>query len=373
MPDFLTENKLTKWFADGYDGWGHSRFPGGGKQNYANIFVQTDEYLNTHVHPHVAAGAAAHEKGLFLTDHGLDHIRMVIRRAQGLLPAHQTALKGADKNGGCLEPYEVFLLLTAIHFHDVGNWYGRDGHEKRITAQMAKVPLFQQLDHFEQGAIARIATCHGGTIHGDPDTIGRLPLIEKNGGIAYRPRLIAALLRLADELADERSRASRLSLENPTEFPGALIFHKYAFALASVDIEPADQQLELLFQIDHADAARTYPLWSKQMQATEDVYLLDYIYQRTLKTYREMLYCSQFMRDLACQYHQVAVRVDALCKADDFEPAETISYRIGEFGYPDDNHGTLKSLAPKHINALTGKAMSEVLSGKCQPCENPPS
>jgi len=370
MSDFLSENKLTNWFIDGYDGWGHSRFPGGGKHNYADIFKETDAYLNREIHPLVEAGASAREKGLFLTDHGPAHIQMVIRRAQKLLPSKQCHGSGQDNEAGHLEPYEVFLLLAAIHFHDVGNWYGREGHEKRITTVMEKVPSLQKLDRFEQGAIARIATCHGGKIEGDPDTIARLPIEEKSGDITYRPRMIAAVLRLADELADERSRAHLFGLQNPDAFPNCLIYHKYAFALASVDVQQGDQQLDLRFQISQSDASRTFPLWNKALSRMEDVYLLDYIYQRTLKTYREMLYCSQYMRELTCRYNQVAVRIDALCDAIDFEPAETISYRIGEFGYPDDNHGTLKSLAPKHGEAPDGLTMAESLRTKCKRSES---
>ena len=370
MADFLAENKLTKWFLDGYDSWGHSRFPGGGKINYAEIFKETDSYLNHEIHPLVEKGAAAREKGLFLTDHGPDHIRMVIRRASKLLPSTQSVGNGDKMELQCLEPYEVFLLLTAIHFHDVGNWYGRDGHEKRITKVMEKVPSFQKLDRFEQGAIASIATCHGGKIEGDLDTIGHLPARMKSGDITYRPRLIAAILRLADELADERSRAHRFGLQNPDEFKNCLIYHKYAFSLATVDIEQADQQLDLRFQLSQADASATYPLWSKELKRTEEVYLLDYIYQRTLKTYREMTYCSQYMRDLSCRYNQVAVQIAGLCEAVDFEPVKTISYRIGEIGYPDDNHGTLKSLAPKHGEAPNGQTMAELLKEKCSQTGN---
>lgn len=366
MADFLSENKLTKWLLDGYDGWSHTRFPGGGKINYAEVIKQTDRYLNQHVHKNVETGAAARELGLFLTDHGPDHIRMVIRRAEKLLGKAQLTNEGREKESGVLEPYEVFLLVAAIHFHDVGNWYGREGHEKRIIDVMAKVPTFMELDRFEQGLIARIAASHGGRINGNPNTIGRLPETEKSGDISYRPRLIAAILRLADELADERSRASQFGLQNPDDFPNCLIYHKYAFSLSSVDVEPTNQQLELRFQISQVDASVTFPIFRNGNDEPVKIYLLDYIYERTLKTYREMFYCSQFMRELYCQFHQVAVRIDALCDAVDFEPVETISYRIGEIGYPDDNHGTLMSLAPRHENAPNGASMAEILATKCK-------
>lgn len=365
MEGYLTENNLSKWFLDGHDGWLNSRLPGGGKVSYADVLKDTDRYLNKHIHPEVEKLVALTEKDIFLTDHGPDHIKMVMRRAQYLVPREQWASNGNEMAAGLLEPYEVFLLLMAIHFHDVGNMYGREGHEKRITDVMKETPTLCELDRFEQGLIAKIAACHGGTIHNDRNTIVYIPAKEKAGDVVFRPRLIAALLRLADELADERSRASHFAHRKPDLLPrGCLIYHRYASALASVHVDPKNQQLELKFQLSQSDADPKYQLGDKE------VYLLDYIYQRTLKTYREMIYCSQFTRDLGCQFHQVLVEVDTLCDAMDREPIGKISFSIGEIGYPGDQHGSLNLLAPEFSKAPCGEALAEDLRSKCGNPEN---
>jgi hypothetical protein len=364
MSDYFDELKIAIWFFKQYPECSHFGFPSAGKTDYAAILKETHRYLNTHVHGLVEVRARLVEPQTFLTDHGPDHIKMVMQQAQSLVVKENESLGtntlSCSQYIPCLSAYEVFLLLMAIHFHDVGNEYGREGHEKRITDVMAKVPQLQELDRFEQGLIARIATCHGGTVEGDRNTISRLPASQPGASEKVRPQLIAAVLRLADELADDRSRAGGYAGLKPVELPQtSQIFHRYAAALASVKVDSINQQIRMYFQLSHKDTTQTYPLGGNHL------YLLDYIYQRTLKTYREMVYCSKFMRDIDCQLWQVTVEVEALCDEVSFAPVKTISYRIGDIGYPDDKHGTLESLAPGFADAPDGEALTQLLNEKC--------
>ena len=363
MSDYLDDLPLTKWFLAGYSGWHHSHFPGGGKYHYDSVLRATHDYLNERVHPNVLVRASLKDKDTFLTDHGPDHIKMVMRRAQLLISNKQWIVEGRKTTSSfrpCLEPYEVFLLLMAIHFHDVGNIYGREGHEKRIAAVMRNVPVFQALDGFEQGLIARIATCHGGTIDEDQNTISRLEANGTYGDIKYRPQLIAAVLRLADELAEDRSRADHFALLEPSKIPlGCVIFHQFAAALTSVDLDPLSQQVSLHFQLTKQEATATY------IFKTHNKYLLDYIYERSLKTYRELEYCSRYMRELECQFHQVSVAIESMCSKLDFSPVETISFRIGDTGYPNDKHGTLETLAEGYSGSPSGEELATRMSVRC--------
>ena len=54
------------------------------------------------------------EKVRWLNDHGPRHIKTVIKRARDLL-----------KGDAQMTFREVFCLLSAIHLHDLGNFYGR--------------------------------------------------------------------------------------------------------------------------------------------------------------------------------------------------------------------------------------------------------
>ena len=120
---------------------------------------------------------------------------MVMQRASELVNA------GTDQTYQSeLSPYEVLLLLLSTHFHDVGNLYGRDGHEQRIMEVMEKVPAMGTFPLTEKRIIASIASTHGGRVEKSKDTIGKtLPGEPQTfSGIQYRAQLIAAILRLAD-------------------------------------------------------------------------------------------------------------------------------------------------------------------------------
>ena len=181
--------------------------------DYYRRFQQLDAYLNDKVHPSVNQGAAAKGDG-WLTDHGTRHITTVIRRASTLV---------TDGESVFLTPYEAFILLAAIHIHDVGNVFGRDKHGEKIAMLMQE--LDESLigsDGVEKRMIRDIAMAHGGyadTDGHDKDTIGRLSWESFSGGSEPRVQLLAAVLRFADELADDYTRTRPVRCWEPLEKP----------------------------------------------------------------------------------------------------------------------------------------------------------
>src|SRR4029077_15663813 len=95
-----------------------SQFPGRNR-NYVAQFRAFEQYMLKDVHPQIEKMALAADGG-FLTDHGSEHINTVIGRASFMLGPKPP-----------LSPYEAYILLAAIHLHDVGNVYGRVGHEAK--------------------------------------------------------------------------------------------------------------------------------------------------------------------------------------------------------------------------------------------------
>ena len=106
-----------------------------GKGDLVASFKYIEDYMNQNCHPNTTLGAALHGDGL-LTDHGVEHVKMVIQNAGKLV---------GDMQYKRLNGYEIYLLLLAIHFHDVGNVCGRQEHEKKIddiiTALGDRLPL----------------------------------------------------------------------------------------------------------------------------------------------------------------------------------------------------------------------------------------
>src|SRR5260221_6879038 len=74
---------------------------------YIERYRLIEAFLAKEVHQYLSTLAALTD-GVFLNDHGVDHIATVIQRASRL-----AAADGCD-----LRPYEVYLLLVAIHVHD---------------------------------------------------------------------------------------------------------------------------------------------------------------------------------------------------------------------------------------------------------------
>jgi hypothetical protein len=322
--------------------------------DYYIRYTAIADYLNANVHPLVNQGATANSgrRGpkkpavpVWLTDHGPEHIATVIRRASDLVCSPDCQLS----------PYEAYLLLLAIHFHDVGNLYGREEHERRITDVMQQIPpILIGEDTFEQRLIRDIAMVHGGTVPGtsNKDTISGLKYTRNAGANQPRVRLLAAVLRFADELADDHTRTSRFLLNGELVAPNSEVYHLYADRLQSVAVDMAHHLVDLNFEINQSVAAK------KLRKLRGRTYLFDEILARTLKMHSEHVYCSRFMRP-TIHIEQIRVQVK-ICTDDYMTELESISYSMMESGYPNTS-GSLATICPE-LRGLTGAALAKRLA-----------
>ncbi len=303
--------------------------------DYHQRFVDLDQYLNEHVHPRVTAGAAASDQ-VWLTDHGPGHIRTVLKRTGDL----------SFKEGRCvLSPYEAYLLAVGTHFHDIGNVFGRDQHEATAVAIMAELPdSLIGNDSIEKRIIRDIAKAHGGfaKLCGDKDTIGQLstdpPYV----------RSLAAILRFADELADDHTRThdiDRIVMQaNPKLRQASHVYHVYAHHLKRVTVDHSTRSVLLTFEVLD-DVLR-----ERFDKAGQKVYLLDEIFKRTAKMHREQIYCDRFMRP-----HVMTERVQVtitICREKFHKVLGKIPYVLEQHGYPAEEKNIAK-IAPD-LAGITG-------------------
>lgn len=314
--------------------------------DYFERFRRIDEYVNREIHPTINVGAAVNStqlagaKPTWLTDHGPEHIATVIQRASAL----------CCKPKPVLNPYEVYLLLVGIHFHDVGNIFGREHHERKITEVMGK--LDQTLigsDKLQHRMIRDLAMMHGGEAvvgpPGNKDTIGQLKYAATK---TPRIPLLAAILRLSDELAEDHTRTNRFIIEGaiPQE---AEAYHLYADRLREVRVESDEHRVELVFEINEAIANR------RVHKGKDEIYLFDEILRRTIKTHSENVYCSRFMRHVI---HIDHVRVTIkICSEDYMKVRDKLVYVLREQGYPSST-ATIADLCPD----LQFKTASELIN-----------
>ncbi len=282
---------------------------------------------------------------IFLNKHGADHIRMVQDKALEILKCFTRDVPSF---------YETFLLLCAISVHDVGNMYGRQGHEKRIRGILDSECTNIIDDSIEKRTIARIAGVHGGRIRGSKDTISNLQtsIIVNNRDV--RERMLAAVLRFADELADDSSRQNNPAMKAGILGKTSEIFHVYSSKLHSVLLKENSVKtwdIILRFGLDEETATKRYK------KLGEDIYLLDEIYSRTFKMESERRYCNRFLQAY-CSIERINVEITIENKDDLFNP-ELISYTLEEKGYPNQLYESIKDIDSTY---LTGEEMAQRLS-----------
>lgn len=291
------------------------------KLSYFDRYEQMADKLNREFHTHVVAGSAAKDGGL-LTDHGPDHIKTVINRAAALLDD--------PENNNVLNGYEIYLLLCAIHFHDLGNIFGRSMHEKRVSEMMAEVSSILG-DSVEKDMIRKIAEAHGGKVNGDKDTISHLVAKTPINGIDVRPRMLAAILKFADELADDSYRANHALLALGAIPKSSIIYHKYASCLHSVMLRDSCTSVEINYFINVEDMKLKFPKFNLETSRYRQVYILDEVFERLHKMYIERLYCNRFMAPVV-QVQSIIVNIKTI-KLDEKigEELPEINFRLEEF------------------------------------------
>jgi hypothetical protein len=327
-----------------------TEFPSGG--NYHTRLSLLRSELERTVYGNIAVGALIRsiitgEAPVILNDHSLQHVDMLIKRAQDIMV----------DSGLQLTPYELYIFLAAAHIHDVANIIGREGHEQNVAEVLDSLNNMLGVEDIEKREIIKIASAHGGVVGGNRDTI-QAREIEKEPSILnfpVRAQLISALVRFCDEIADDYSRASRFFRENQM-LAGSQAFHEYSISLKSVNI--VNNRIKIEFEYVKSLAL------NKVQKLDEEVYLLDEIFSRLIKMYKEWLYCSIFWRnEIYINAIVGRIRVFDNFSSRNFvsSPLKEIPFEIKETGYPDHLDNCHITQLCSIINVESGDALAQEL------------
>lgn len=293
-------------------------FPRGGALDYPAVIAGWIRQLDANVLPYVTAGANAADGSGHLTMHDREHVERVRQVAANLI---------SQSNSAVLSHFELTILLVAIYLHDIGNSLGRSGHERQINRALNAAGANLPIDKIEYATAKQVAGVHGGSVNGSKDTISTLPEKTAVSGLHVRPRLLASILRLADELADDPARASRLQLDAGSLPDASVVYHVVAAGLHSQMAEAMTREISLSYSFYDPELFKR-----KLGKDGGEVYLLDEIFNRSMKTYNEARYCSRFMRPYL-EFERV--KVDIMIFDGQMEPLHNIVYTIAENGYGD--------------------------------------
>jgi hypothetical protein len=334
-PNECTVTKNLEVFLDDLVSKHSDQFPqrvGGG---YDSRYKLISGYLRDHIHEEIPVLALLNEikKGtitcdnaIYLNCHGKRHVDKVIECATDILS--QLKCK--------LYPYEVYLLLTAIQFHDVGNVYGRDSHERKCMDVMNSNDLSGIIgDSIEKRYIAQIASAHGGVSRdGSKDTISELKSEKTMLSQDFRPSYLAAIVRFADELADDRTRVSRYPIDVGMIPSESRLFHEYSYSLHSVRVKGSEIVLHFELPIDKATQYFDKPDGSRTL-------LIDEIVSRTKKMHKERIYCMRYWPVSYRKLDSISVKIEIIDNVITGRLNSTlcdIGYKLQEDGYPGEKH-----------------------------------
>jgi hypothetical protein len=296
-------------------------FPYNGKINYYNRYIQIKEYLDKNIHPHIelATRRLEPDEEIYLTNHGTDHINAVIQRLSNLV----------NVKGFKISPYEVYLLLVATQLHDTGHIKsGREQHEKLSNEVISDLGKLIGEDTIEKKMIWNIAEAHGGRkSDGKKDKIDSLLPNDSILNVTVRPQLLAALLRFADELADDFTRTNTALLESKSIDKSSEIFHYYASVLNSVEIDHLAKEIRLKFFLNKEH------LQNKYGKLKKEVFLIDEIFARIYKMYIECIYCMRFL-SYELRIETIKAKIEFVEKQSLVEFRSPIQLKITERGYP---------------------------------------
>lgn len=298
-------------------------FPG--KINFAKTYEEIKRKLED-VHKQVTAGADATDD-TSLTWHDESHIQRVIKQASKLL----------SYDGVKITAYESFVLLVAIQIHDIKNIEGRDGHENRAIEIFNDLGIPRLIDSILLKNIGFVASCHAGSIlignRKEKDKIHFLNPTLLTGEKVLHLRFLAAVLRLADEYSDDSGRAMSYLLKYGKIKKGSIIHQKHAECLLDVEIKPNSGKVDFDYHLTVEDALKKFPKYNKEIGTFEDVYLLDEIFERTVKSHYETIYCMRYLRPyISISKLNVSIELEHSKLENQFR----INYELEERGYPND-------------------------------------
>lgn len=320
--------------------------------NYWDRYWSMLTVLREQFYKHVNVGLAVHSGSIagVYTDHSGDHFDEVVKYA-GML----AGIDGSEAND-LLKPFEIYLLLMGIRLHDAGNLLGRDGHEKKALEiyKLATPPASR--DRFETQVITKIAQYHGGkTSTGSKDTISQLKEVDHLGSSTpFRPRMVAALVRLADEICEHRGRVSPHLIDLGGVPPQNMLYHLYAAAIKSSVVNRREKSVSLQYVLHKRHLLTPY---EDATRPGERKYLLDETFDRLGKLNLERIYCNQFL-DPPLQISRVIATVAIVDGPDDEETLKECLVEIKPEGYPNDDQKWRAQ-----TDGFTGEKMSQSLSG----------
>ena len=248
-------------------------------------YVAMKNYLSRQYYPWVQANCP------YFTDHGQAHIESVIQSASQIL---SKSLQNSLPNV-VLTSLDLYIMLCAIIWHDIGMVFERSRHSDKVKDIVDKIRELGFPDPSVSRLVLELVKAHeerNGLI---------IPEREQDCTINTRtctvfPRALAAIVRFADEISENRSRISQGLLRNGKIPKKNLIHWEYANCLPASRADPYRERVVVTAEIEVDKAIAMYCCPEEYKQYSSDdksISLIEYLVARLQKMNNERGYCAR--------------------------------------------------------------------------------
>lgn len=252
--------------------------PGGDTgRDLASAYEAAQSALKSAVYDYIRS------KEPYLTDHGNKHVLNVQSNVSKLL--------SCDGNIECLSGTEMYCLGMGILFHDAALIHGRSGHQERAVQIYDRLCPSRASRLRERAIISQVTRAHTGLAQDQTrDTLNEVEIEGALVGERIRTREIAAILRLADELAEGSHRTSAYMIDEGLFPKEDQLHHDYA-ATTEVLIDRAGRRIVLKYDLDMVAMNSGNADWSTRLTKQ-----MTYTYSRIIKLNQERQYARYYTR-----------------------------------------------------------------------------
>lgn len=232
-----------------------------------------------------------------LSDHSSTHIENVLKNAYKLLEPEVPNLLSDEQDKAKYSGLDLYILCMTILFHDVGNFFQREYHNQKIQTVINDLfgQFFYGESKREKNHIVTAGRAHTGkNFQGTKDTLRDVSEFEHCNGDPIQLRSIAALVRLADELAEGPQRTCQYMLDTKKITPESEVYHKYA-ACTHLLIDALNGRITITYDIDVGCCSDAGITLDKMDELRE---LFELIYERVFKLDQERKYCGYYCETL---------------------------------------------------------------------------
>jgi metal-dependent HD superfamily phosphatase/phosphodiesterase len=253
-------------------------------QEYFFTYYSQKLILLNHFYPHVEGII----KGF--TDHGPEHIYRIMNIHEKFLKKSIPALSDSEVvKDNSLNLYELYLLLCASLWHDVGNLLGRDQHNKKVVDIANRLENSFFIDDYMKKYTLQIAQAHSGD-----DAVRKEIPVEDTDYMneEINLRFLGATLRLADELDEGEVRVDEHyynAMRDQIE-PINRIYWETPCCIKRIEPRADDCLIEIHAKVKSADLYKMFP------KNGREVALIDELIYRIDKMNKERMYYMQFVR-----------------------------------------------------------------------------